>query len=56
MTEQEREMRKLKALESIAQSLKSINFYLKELSEAKDREVRILSTTVSEVPPECPDS
>lgn len=55
MTESEREMRKLKALESIAQSLKSINFYLKELSDAKDKEIQILSTTGSEIPPECPE-
>ena len=54
MTESEREIRKLKALESIASSLKSINFYLKELSDAKDKEIQILSATGSEIPPECP--
>ena len=55
MTEHEMAMKKLKALESIAQSLRSIDFYLKIISEQKDRELQILSCTGAEVPPTCPE-
>ena len=56
MTDHEMDLKRLKAMESIAASLKSIDFYLKCLANSKDEEIRILSATGSDNPPECPES
>lgn len=36
MTEHEKDIKEIRALESIAKSLKSIDFYLKKISDAED--------------------
>lgn len=43
MTEHEKDIKEIRALESIAKSLKSIDFYLKKMSNAEDVKLGAIS-------------